>query len=235
MTAASGSDTFDAAWEAFLAAGQTVANVRRDFSEWHRGRPRYCLWALEMADRDVGVAVAAAQAHLAGHLLAGYERQPHVTLALCGFPVGENLRLEDEFTAEDFDFWARGLVADAPSPFQVEIGALASFSSAPFFRVADPERGVARLRRLLAGWAGHDGGGSYVPHLTVGLYGGSWPVAPMARCLSGYAGPVPGLCKVERVSLLSYEAAVIGGPLRREASFDLATRQLDGAPPWPSR
>ncbi len=234
MTHWQGPEVAEAAWQAFLQSGQTLENAHRDFPKWHRGRPRYYLWALEMDDRKVARAMAAAQAHLAGHLLAGYVRQPHVTLTLCGFPTSHH-RCEDEFGAEDFAAWMRALAAQAPDPFRVEIGGLASFSSAPFFSVADPEAGIARLRRALAGRAHHDSGAPYLPHLTVGLYGGAWAVLPLAGRLSAYDGPSPGVCLVDRVSLMSYEAAVIGGPLRREASFDLATRQLDGVPPWPSR
>ena len=31
----------------FLAAPHTLRNERRDFHEWHRGRPHYLLWALD--------------------------------------------------------------------------------------------------------------------------------------------------------------------------------------------
>ncbi len=80
---------FDHARAAFAAAGQTLPNVRRDFPEWHRGRPRYALWALDVDIPAVRHAVAAAETHLAGRLLAGYRRQPHVTLGLCGFPTDD--------------------------------------------------------------------------------------------------------------------------------------------------
>ncbi len=230
MTA--GVDAGDNAWQDFLAAGVTLVNRRDDFFAWHQGRPRYCLWALELEGGTT--AMSAAQSHLASHLLEGYCRQPHITLSLCGFPAARP-GATDEFGEREFIGWERALVSAGLGCFQVAFGGLRSFSSAPYFSVVDCEGGIKRLRAALAGSEGGDRVGAYVPHVTVGLYGAAWPVAEVARHLVAFSGPMPEPCRVERVSLLSYEAAVIGGPLRREASFDLATRQLDGVPPWPSR
>ena len=72
---------FEHARTAFAAAGQTLQNVRRDFPEWHRGRPRYALWALDVDVAPVREAVAGAASHLDGLLLDNYRRQPHITLA----------------------------------------------------------------------------------------------------------------------------------------------------------
>lgn len=224
----------DPTWAAFLAAGRTLANERRDFSDWHRGRPRYCFWALELAGQDVERAMAAAQGHLGAWLLTDYWRQPHVTLALCGFPTAEPWA-EGAFGPAAWARWGEALAEDAPEPFAIQVGRLRSFASAPFLAVDDPQGGVGRLRQILAAErAGHPHG-CYVPHVTVGLYAEAWPVREVSARIAAFDHGVALSCRVGAVSLLSYEAAVIGGPLRREASFDLATRRLEGAPPWPSR
>ena len=221
------SSIFDEARAAFAAAGQTIANVRRDFPEWHRGRPRYALWAVDVDVPAVRDAVSAAGTQLADLLLPDYRRQPHITLGLCGFPVAEP-REPDDFGPTELSGQLAALRALAPAPFDIDIGLLASFSSAPFLAVHDPQGGIARLRRSLTSaqpeWAEPDG--AYTPHVTVGLYAGSWPTADIQRRLDRVpAGPALR-CRVDRIGLMHYAAAEIGGPLTTEAEFHLATRQF---------
>ena len=60
-----------------------------------------------------------------------------------------------------------------------------------------------------------------MPHVTVGLYADAWPVhAVLARLAAGVAEE-PLRCLVERVSLMSYEPAEIGGRLACLASHPL--------------
>lgn len=214
---------FDHARAAFAAAGQTLPNVRRDFPEWHRGRPRYALWALDVDVPAVRDAMAAAETHLAGRLLAGYRRQPHVTLGLCGFPT-DDPHHPDDFGPAALAAQLDALQALGTSPFDVEIGRLASFSSAPFLAVDDRSGGIAGLRRALAP---HDApGGPYTPHVTVGLFAGAWPTADIQHQLDAFAGGPALRCRIDGVSLMSYAAPEIGGPLATLAEFNFTTRRL---------
>ncbi|WP_298625556.1 2'-5' RNA ligase family protein [uncultured Zoogloea sp.] len=217
-------NTFDHARAAFLAAGQTLRNERRDFPEWHLGRPHYALWAVDVDLPDVRQAVAGAEAHLDGLLLDGYRRQPHITLALCGFPTAEPQR-PDDYSPDQLATQVAALAVAAPAPFTLTVGALASFSSAPFLSVADPAGGIRHLRRALAGDQ-DEPGGPYTPHVTVGLYAGTWPTARIQPRLDAFAAPALP-CRVERISLMHYAAPEIGGALTTLASFDLARRRLD--------
>ena len=179
--------------------------------------------------------VLAAQAHLADLLLPGYRRQPHVTLALCGFPT-QAPRHPDDFGPADLDAQLAALQALDHEPFELEIGPLASFSSAPFLAVHDPQGGIARLRHALVAASRQAGqaGGPYTPHVTVGLYAGSWPTADIQRRLDDFPS-VPALrCRIEGISLMHYAAPEIGGPLSTLADFHLAARRLSwrqGPPP----
>ncbi|HMY79709.1 MAG TPA: 2'-5' RNA ligase family protein, partial [Thauera aminoaromatica] len=56
----------------FLAEPLTLRNEHRDFHEWHRGRPHYLLWAIDMDLPAARARVAAAQHALDGLLLDGY-------------------------------------------------------------------------------------------------------------------------------------------------------------------
>lgn len=215
---------FDHARAAFSAAGHTLENVRRDFPEWHLGRPRYALWAVDVDLPPVRAAVCAAETHLNGLLLAGYHRQPHITLGLCGFPTPAP-RLPDDFGPAALGAHLNALQALAPEPFEVHIAQLASFTSAPFLAVLDAQGGIGRLRRALAGDSA-EGSGPYTPHVTVGLYAGGWPVADVLARLDAFQAGPPLCCHIERISLMSYAAPEIGGRLATLAEFSLAERRL---------
>jgi 2'-5' RNA ligase len=208
---------------AFLAAGLTIRNLRRDFTEWHRGRPHYGLWAL-MLDRDeISGAVTAAQRHLGDQLLPGYRRQPHITVALGGFPCA-TARHADDYPQASFTAALAALRTAAPQPFTLEIGGLASFTSAPFLAVDDVDGGIAALRRaLLTSDPAEERGraGEYVPHLTVGLYAGEYDCATVADRLAAF--PAPQLrVDVCRLAFVRYDSADVGGPLTTAAEYVLA-------------
>lgn len=214
----------DLARTAFRQAGHTLQNLRRDFPEWHLGRPRYALWALDVATPAVGRAVAGAAHHLAGLLLDGYTRQAHITLALGGFPTHLPSR-PDDYGPASFDAHLRALQALAPAPFELDIGGLASFTSAPFLTVDDVHGGIRRLHQALGGMRPGD---PYTPHVTVGLYAGEWPTAEVLPRLDSLTETPPVRCRIEHISLMSYAAAEIGGPLCTLADFHLT----DGTLSW---
>lgn len=210
-------DLFTQARAAFAAAGHTIENVRRDFPEWHLGRPHYALWALDVDTAPIRDAMAAAAAHLDGLLLGGYRRQAHITLALCGFPT-DTPRHADDFGPDALARHVAALEASGIEAFTLQIGGLASFSSAPFLAVHDVGGGIARLRHALTGSAAEPGG-AYTPHLTVGLYAGAWPTAALLPRLDAFeAGPPLG-CRIDGVSLMRYAAPDIGGPLETIGRF----------------
>lgn len=209
----------------FLAEPHTLRNERRDFHQWHRGRPHYLLWALDVDASPLRARVAAAQRALDGLLLEGYLRQPHITLALCGFPATGPLRAEDEFDDGLIAAQLATLQAAAPSAFELGIGGLESFSSAPFLSVHDASGALDALRRCLHADGQHPQGG-YVPHVTVGLYADAWPTAEVARRFQALDDAPQLPCRVTRLSLMGYVAADIGGALFTVADYDLATRRL---------
>ena len=206
----------------FAAAELTLANVRRDFPEWHLGRPRYALWALDVDMAPVRQRVQAAQRHLADFLLDGYQRQPHITLSLCGFP-SETPRHADDFGLDALRAQLDALRQAQFAPFEIEIGALDSFTSAPYLTVADAGGHIAALRRCLTGEAGGEPGFTYTPHVTVGLYADAWPTATVQTRLDSFTCGAPLHLRVARVSLMTYAAREIGGELERLADYDFGS------------
>lgn len=211
-----------------ILGSHTLRNESRDFVEWHRGRSPYVLWALDLDRPMVRRRVAAARRHLGGLLVGGYRRQAHVTLDLCGFPGVEPLA-PDEFSplalAAACSGWERAL----PPAFEITIGGLDSFCSAPFLRVADPAGGIAALRRVLAG-AGHNRSRSdYVPHVTVGLYAEAWPAAAVDLRLRAFLPGRPLRCTIDCLTLMAYQPQQIGGELLHLGEYCLRQRTMR----WP--
>ncbi|PKO50480.1 MAG: hypothetical protein CVU19_13895 [Betaproteobacteria bacterium HGW-Betaproteobacteria-13] len=221
---------------AFSGASQTIRNVRRDFSEWHLGRPRYLLWALDVDTPPVRQRVLSAQRQLSELLLDDYARQPHITLSLCGFP-STNPCHADDFGAEALHRQIAGLQRIRPRPFGIRIGSLSSFTSAPYLEVDDAGTHIASLRTCLAGGELKHPDGSYTPHVTVGLYADAWPTADVHERLSRFADNAPLDLRIERISLFGYQSADIGGALTRIADYDFerGVMQWHEASPFQAR
>lgn len=209
----------------WMAEGYTLRNERRDFVEWHRGRSPYVFWALDVDLPEVRLRQVQAAALMRDFLLEGYVRQPHVTLDLCGFPA-LSPAASDEFSADLLEKQWRAMQAAALSPFEITLGDLNSFSSAAYLEVSDGGE-IAALRGCLAGPAGHRLEGRFVPHVTVGLYADAWPAQAVLERLQSYAAVEPLCCRIERVSLMSYQPAEIAGPLTCLADYSLERATLD--------
>lgn len=209
----------------------TIANVRRDFPEWHLGRSRFALWAIEVDFPVVSQQVHAAQQHLEDFLLSGYKRQPHITLSICGFPC-HNPKHADDFGVDHFEEQMMTLRRTCLKPFEINIGRLTSFSSAPFFHVSDTSNSIAALRACLTSSAPGYPSDNYTPHVTVGLYAGAWPKEQAKMRLNTFPQAELSPCLIQRISLMSYSAFEIGGPLITIADyhFEQATIQWHQPP-----
>lgn len=208
-----------------IEGSHTVRNVRRDFPEWHLGRSPYFFWALDVDFPAVRAQVARAGEHLAGSLLDGYCRQPHVTLDLCGFRSFEPGR-HDEFAPALLARQCSALRAASIPAFEIEIGSLSSFSSAAFLKVFDHGGHIAAVRACLAVDGQFRLFGDYVPHVTVGLYAGAWPAEEIGTRLANYPAADQTYCRIERISLMAYQPSEIAGPLSCIADFELASGEM---------
>ena len=197
----------------------TLPSEQRDFGDWRHGRRHYAVWALDVDLAPVRALSAVGCRAIADFLLPGYCRQPHVTVALCGFPAARATLADDYPLARllaEVDALRRARLPE----FAIEIGAPASFSSAAYFAVSDPEGGIAALRRLLADDAA-DAGLAYLPHVSFALYRGEFSFAAMLARLAALDCGEPLRLPVARLVLMSYEAAVIGGRLTPVAAHEL--------------
>ena len=189
----------------------TVPAENRDYPEWHNGRETYAVWVLLLEEEGIQNKFKAAREHLSGYLLEPYRRQPHITLFVCGFLV-EKPRYNDDFTLKQLRSQIQALDEPSIQPFEIEIGGLDSFASAPFLSVSDPNDGIARLREALSLGAREFRTAPYTPHLTVGLYSGAFPSEEVTRRLAEFPEKQIRL-NVEQIAFASYRAQEIAGPL----------------------
>ena len=211
----------------------TLRNVQKDFTDWRAGRHRYAVWAIDLDHDWLREASNTMHRHCADLLLPDYARQPHITLRICGFP-SPSRRLGDDYTQADFRAQISALESARIEPFPISIGALDTFTTAPYFSVLDIDGGIARARRALAMPAG-DGPGEkgfpYVPHVTFGLYGGRFPLADVIHRLRSSPENKSVRLTIRKLTLMTYEASVIAGPLTSVCEFDLESQSSKAIDP----
>jgi 2'-5' RNA ligase len=208
----------------FLASHRTIANRHGDFSDWHQGRARYGLWAIEVSDASWVRNVHAASAHLREFLLPEYERFPHITVHTFGFVTGPG------FSQRSLEGPVERLKKASPSPFSLSLGRLSSFLSAPYFEIGDSKGVLPELRALLSQGNRDDGSEPYVPHLTVGLYASEFPTRDVAEILCSFVPEPTDPLMVNKVCFVTYETGAIAGPLSVLYEFDLCRASNETGP-----
>ncbi len=190
---------------------QTIASAPGDFSKWHRGRREFTIWMIDLEHDKVLRKTEAARKHLSGLLLAPYDRQPHITLFVCGF-LADRRRFDDDYAAHQLDAHCRMLQDCGIAPFTVEIGGLNSFASAPFLEVRDREGGIERLRALFSSTGPEIERDEFVPHVTVGLYSGVFDSRVMLERIEAFSDK-PINFSIDRITFAAYDSSKINGPL----------------------
>ena len=155
--------------------------------------------------------VETARKHLTGLLLTPYERQPHITLFVCGFLADER-RFDDDYARHQLDAHYRLIEDSKIPPFSIEIGGLNSFASAPFLHVFDSENGIERLRTLLSTTTAEIERDRFTPHVTVGLYAGAFESRLVLDRIRSFVDE-PIELSVDRIIFAAYDSSDICGPL----------------------
>ena len=203
----------------FLFGKNTIPNVLRDFHEWHLGRPRYAVWAIDVDVPEVQQLLAAAKEHLEAFLIEGYCRQPHITLSLCGFLSEKRGGTTDDFDLVSFEAQVSALRQLNLRPFEIQLTSLSSFSLAPFFHVRDADNSLFRLHHCLREFAYKNNHAEYSPHVTVGLYSGVWPVDVVISRMDSFMSVQPTKFLINSISLMTYQTSEIGGRLTKVANY----------------
>jgi len=203
----------------------TVASMHKDFVDWRKGRSRYAIWAMDVDTPSLCTATTRIRQHLEDYLLPGYDRQPHITLSICGFPA-HTCRFDDDYTPAIFRKQINCLELARIRPFTIEIGAPETFTSAAYFSVRDDEGGIARVRQALGNGGPGEQGFTYIPHLSFGHYRGQFSVAEVTQRLRSCPDLPCDQLNIRRLVLMTYDASVISGTLTSLCEFDLERHAL---------
>jgi len=169
-------------WAAFCARKATLGPTPGAAESWRAGRDRYLVWALSVSVPAALARSAAVAERLGDAVVAVPARDAHVTLWVCGFPAARPHRNDD--VGEDvLREQCRRMAGQGGTRFTV--GRPNAFATCAFLEVDDELGDLAALRERL-----HVPGtrevrfGPYLPHLTVGRFVDSRPVAPLAATIA---------------------------------------------------
>lgn len=103
---------------------------------------------------------------------------------------------------------------------------MATFRSAPYLEVHAPAGSFQALRECIASSMFDMAHTDFVPHVTVGLYDGSWPMVDILQRINSANPIITVHVQVEYLCLMTYATRDINGPLTTLARYDFQHRTL---------
>lgn len=197
---------------------ETIATERRDYPEWHKGRGRYAIWMIPIDCPRVLAYLDQVTRQLAD-LLHPSQRQPHITLFVCGFEQERQVH-NDDFTAAQLQQQIAALRA-LPLSATLQIGRPDSFASAAYLSVADPDGHMHAWRSALADGCSEIRPMVYVPHITLGLYRQRIRADKLQERLDEVHYPSELLLPVSRLEYATYSSADMFGLLECRQTIQL--------------
>ena len=148
----------------------TIATEQRDFPEWHRDRPDYALWYIEVEHPQLLAYLENLRKNFEDMLIPS-QRQFHITLFVCGFLKDQNCKqYNDDFSTDQLYAQCLSLKEASLQPFKIVCGGLETFSTALFVKVNDLDGVLETIRACLSQHANEIAAVEYCPHITLGLY-----------------------------------------------------------------
>ncbi len=189
-----------------------------DWHQWHQGIRHYAVWCLPVDDPDWLAFIDQAQTALSPWLHPGYARQPHITLFAAGL-VDKNHYRADMQAAQ-----IKSLELYSLSPVLFTPAALSTFPTAPWLGIEDVNNQLESLRSLISKGLDEDSPAfEYQPHITLGFYRDSYPLADLTQRfehLSQMAAKLPTL-QINQLHLCYYDTREIQGTLTVEHCINL--------------
>ncbi len=190
---------------------ETVIAELRDYPEWHRQRQRYGVWVIPVNDSALLDYIAAAWLQLADLLHPPRQRQPHLTLFVCGFEQPRQVA-DDDFSPTQLHDQIESLQRLRGTACSLPLGAPDSFASAAFIPVMDPCGQLSQWRRALEVAAKEVRQAAYVPHITLGLYKRKAAAEEVRQRLREIDVPLMSL-RISQLEYATYDARLHFGPL----------------------
>ena len=189
----------------FINAATTIAWDDVDFSDWHGGVKYYGFWAFIIDDSEWLEAVNEAASYLSPYVLAGYRRQPHISLIAGGLMSDQN------YSPASINKHKQALIEANISPFSLRLAGLNSFTSAPYLTVVDDSGSLEYLRAQLLANASEDNLDNYQAHITLGLYNGEFSTIDLGEAITCFDTRMVKPLIVSEVKFCSYQTNDIQG------------------------
>lgn len=186
-----------------LDFAQTLVTEVRDYPEWHRGRSRYGLWMIALPCPEQQAYIAQLREQLAD-LLHPTQRQPHLTLFVCGFER-DSQQFNDDFRPAQLRQQLDALRQLNSKPCTLQLGPASSFCSAAYLPVSDPSRQLQRWRTVLGQACEEVRQTAYVPHITLGLYRRQVSAEVLQQRLQALPRLTQPHLRVEALEYVTYE------------------------------
>ena len=193
---------------------ETLIAELRDYPEWHRQRQRYGVWIIPVNDPALLDYIEAARRRLADLLHPTQQRQPHLTLFVCGFEQPVHVA-DDDFSPAQLHDQIESLRGLHGAACSLPLGAPDSFASAAFIPVIDLSGQLTQWRCALEVAAKEIRQASYVPHITLGLYKRKAAAEEVRERLREIDAPSMSL-QVSQLHYATYDARLHFGPLEAQ-------------------
>ena len=192
----------------FLLSPRTISCKDRDFLEWHNGISHYGFWAVVIDDPNWIELWKAAHTHIKQFIHPCYQRAPHITITACG------LLDQNHFSTEQLKQQLKVLRETTIPPFNLRIGSLNSFTTAPCLMIEDSTETLKQIRDHLGMISKEDVPVQYQPHITLGFYRDVFNTVVVADHLAGFKyAPIKPMLVTELVFCV-YETKEIQGQFR---------------------
>lgn len=140
----------------------------QDYVDWHKHRPHFCLWYIEIDDKDILQYCQIKQAEFAQFLVPNYQRPFHITLFVNGFWQNSKV-YDDDFIQNNLDRQVATLQSLNLKPFALNLTHLHSFDNCLSIKIADNDN-LTLIRKHLKTTHHEISPSVYLPHITLGFY-----------------------------------------------------------------
>lgn len=146
-----------------------IPTEQRDYPEWHLNRKQFALWYLQIEQSDGMAYCQRLTQHFSHFMIQPIQRQPHVTIFVCGFWLDPVIRA-DEFSSLQLAKQLQQLQQSSLEPIQLQTGQIRSFESSLCIEIHDPQQRLQQLRAILNQSATEIRVQPYFPHISLGIY-----------------------------------------------------------------
>src|SRR5579859_6835217 len=204
----------------------TLVAELRDYPEWHRGRERYGVWVVPVVQPALLDYIAHVREQLADLLHPCPQRQPHLTVFVCGFHQLHR-NADDDFSTAQLRRQLALLRDEHGLSCSLPLARPDSFAGAAFIPVGDPEGRLGRWRALLGQVCSEIRQVAYVPHITLGLYRQRVSAETVRDRLGVFEAPIVSL-RVTELRYVTYAARNQFGTLRSHGQVPLRAARHNG-------